>query len=44
MADPARARTVVEASNTLARWQLDHVRGDVPGLMRSVAQLTSQPA
>jgi 2-polyprenyl-6-methoxyphenol hydroxylase-like FAD-dependent oxidoreductase len=40
----ARARTVVEASNTLAQWQLDHVQGDIPGLMRSVAQLTSQPA
>jgi 2-polyprenyl-6-methoxyphenol hydroxylase-like FAD-dependent oxidoreductase len=39
-----RARTVVEASDQLARWQLDHVQGDVPALMRSVAQLTSQPA
>jgi 2-polyprenyl-6-methoxyphenol hydroxylase-like FAD-dependent oxidoreductase len=39
-----RARTVVEASNQLAQWQLDHVQGDIPGLMRSVAQLTSQPA
>ncbi|WP_369138708.1 FAD-dependent oxidoreductase [Modestobacter versicolor] len=39
-----RARTVVEASNTLAQWQLDHVQGDVPGLMRSIAALTSQPA
>jgi 2-polyprenyl-6-methoxyphenol hydroxylase-like FAD-dependent oxidoreductase len=39
-----RARTVVEASNTLAQWQLDHVRGDVPALMRSIAALTSQPA
>ena len=40
----ARATTVVEASNTLAQWQLDHVRGDIPGLMRSIAELTSQPA
>jgi 2-polyprenyl-6-methoxyphenol hydroxylase-like FAD-dependent oxidoreductase len=39
-----RAKTVVEASNQLARWQLEHVRGDIPGLMRSVAALTSQPA
>ena len=40
----ARATTVVEASNQLAQWQLDHVQGDIPGLMRSIAQLTSQPA
>jgi len=39
-----RARTVVEASNQLAQWQLDHVQGDIPGLMRSIAILTSQPA
>jgi len=39
-----RAKTVVEASNQLAQWQLDHVQGDIPGLMRSVAMLTSQPA
>src|SRR5919199_2272685 len=39
-----RARTVVEASNSLARWQIDHVQGDIPGLMRSIAALTSQPA
>src|SRR4051795_916819 len=39
-----RAKTVVDASNQLARWQLEHVRGDVPGLMRSVAALTSRPA
>jgi 2-polyprenyl-6-methoxyphenol hydroxylase-like FAD-dependent oxidoreductase len=39
-----RARTVVDASNQLAQWQLDHVQGDIPGLMRSIAQLTSQPA
>jgi len=39
-----RARTVVEASNTLAQWQLEHVQGDIPGLMRSIAMLTSQPA
>jgi 2-polyprenyl-6-methoxyphenol hydroxylase-like FAD-dependent oxidoreductase len=39
-----RAKTVVEASNTLAQWQLEHVQGDIPGLMRSIAMLTSQPA
>jgi 2-polyprenyl-6-methoxyphenol hydroxylase-like FAD-dependent oxidoreductase len=39
-----RARTVVDASNQLAQWQIDHVRGDIPGLMRAIAQLTSQPA
>jgi 2-polyprenyl-6-methoxyphenol hydroxylase-like FAD-dependent oxidoreductase len=40
----SRAKTVVEASNTLAQWQIDHVQGDIPGLMRSIAALTSQPA
>ncbi|MCF6507227.1 2-polyprenyl-6-methoxyphenol hydroxylase [Blastococcus sp. MG754426] len=39
-----RAKTVVDASNQLAQWQLEHVQGDIPGLMRSVAALTSQPA
>ena len=39
-----RAKTVVDASNQLAQWQLDHVQGDIPGLMRSIAMLTSQPA
>ncbi|MGY1840173.1 MULTISPECIES: FAD-dependent oxidoreductase [unclassified Modestobacter] len=39
-----RAKTVVDASNQLAQWQLDHVQGDIPGLMRSIAALTSQPA
>lgn len=39
-----RARTVVDASNQLAQWQLDHVQGDIPSLMRTVAQLVSQPA
>jgi 2-polyprenyl-6-methoxyphenol hydroxylase-like FAD-dependent oxidoreductase len=39
-----RAKTVVDASNQLAQWQLEHVRGDIPGLMRSIAMLTSQPA
>jgi 2-polyprenyl-6-methoxyphenol hydroxylase-like FAD-dependent oxidoreductase len=39
-----RAKTVVDASNQLARWQLEHVQGDIPSLMRSIAMLTSQPA
>ena len=39
-----RARTVVDASNQLAQWQLDHVQGDIPGLMRAIAQLVAQPA
>jgi 2-polyprenyl-6-methoxyphenol hydroxylase-like FAD-dependent oxidoreductase len=39
-----RASTVVNASNSLAQWQLDHVQGDIPALMRSIAVLTSQPA
>ena len=39
-----RAKTVVDASNQLAQWQIDHVQGDIPGLMRSIAVLTSQPA
>ncbi|MGY1637654.1 FAD-dependent oxidoreductase [Geodermatophilus sp. SYSU D00742] len=39
-----RATTVVDASNQVAQWQLDHVRGDVPAVMRRIAQLTSQPA
>jgi 2-polyprenyl-6-methoxyphenol hydroxylase-like FAD-dependent oxidoreductase len=39
-----RAKTIVDASNQVAQWQLEHVRGDVPGLIRSIAMLTSQPA
>jgi 2-polyprenyl-6-methoxyphenol hydroxylase-like FAD-dependent oxidoreductase len=39
-----RARTIVDASNQVAQWQLEHVRGDIPGLVRSIAMLTSQPA
>lgn len=39
-----RAKTVVDASNQLAQWQLDHVQGDIPSLMRSIAMLTSRPA
>ncbi|HTJ38820.1 MAG TPA: FAD-dependent oxidoreductase [Dactylosporangium sp.] len=38
-----RARAVVDASNQLCRWLIEHERGDVPGLMRSIAVLVSQP-
>jgi 2-polyprenyl-6-methoxyphenol hydroxylase-like FAD-dependent oxidoreductase len=39
-----RARTVVEASNQLAQWLLDHEQGDVPALMGRVVGLVSRPA
>jgi 2-polyprenyl-6-methoxyphenol hydroxylase-like FAD-dependent oxidoreductase len=39
-----RVQTVVDASNQLARWLLDHVQGDAPGLFRRIAALTSRPA
>ncbi|GLY29738.1 FAD-dependent oxidoreductase [Kineosporia sp. NBRC 101731] len=39
-----RARTVVEASNQLAGWLLNHERGDVPGLMRTVSDLVTPAA
>ena len=39
-----RAKTVVDASNQLAQWLIDHERGDVPSLMRRIAALVSQPA
>ena len=39
-----RARTVVEASNQIGRWLLDGVQGDVPGLVRRIGHLVSQPA
>ena len=39
-----RARAVVEASNQLCAWLTSHTQGDVPGLMRSVAELVGQPA
>jgi 2-polyprenyl-6-methoxyphenol hydroxylase-like FAD-dependent oxidoreductase len=39
-----RARTVVDGSLQLAQWQLDHERGDVPGLMARVSQLLATPA
>ena len=39
-----RAKAVVDASNQLGQWLLDHEQGDVPGLMRSIAVLVSDPA
>ena len=39
-----RAQAVVEASNQLGQWLLDHEQGDVPGLMRRITTLVSQPA
>jgi 2-polyprenyl-6-methoxyphenol hydroxylase-like FAD-dependent oxidoreductase len=40
-----RAKAVVEASVQLAEWQLQHNRdADVPGLVRRIAMLVSQPA
>ncbi|GAA3389293.1 FAD-dependent oxidoreductase [Cryptosporangium minutisporangium] len=39
-----RATAVVEASNQLCQWQLDHVQGDVPSLMHRIAELVSRPA
>jgi 2-polyprenyl-6-methoxyphenol hydroxylase-like FAD-dependent oxidoreductase len=39
-----RVRAVVEASLQIARWQLAHEQGDVPGLMGRIAQLTAQEA
>jgi len=39
-----RAKTVVDASNQLGQWLLDHEQGDVPGLAARVTALVSQPA
>lgn len=39
-----RVQAVVEGSITLARWQLDGVEGDLPGLMGRVQSVTAQPA
>jgi 2-polyprenyl-6-methoxyphenol hydroxylase-like FAD-dependent oxidoreductase len=40
-----RATEVVAASVQLGRWQIDHVQdADVPGMMRRIATLVSQPA
>lgn len=39
-----RAAQVVAASNQLAQWLLDNEQGDVPGLVRRIGDLVSQPA
>ena len=39
-----RAKTVVDASNQLGQWLLDHEQGDVPGLAARVTALVSEPA
>ncbi|WP_233495601.1 FAD-dependent oxidoreductase [Geodermatophilus sp. TF02-6] len=39
-----RAKAVVDASNQLGQWLLDHEQGDAPGLFRSIAVLVSEPA
>lgn len=39
-----RVRVVVDGSLQLAQWQLDRVRGDLPGLMGRVAAVTGRPA
>jgi len=39
-----RAGAVVAASNQLAEWQLDHVQGDVQGLIHATSDLLSNPA
>lgn len=40
-----RATEVVDASVQLGQWQLDHVQdADVPGMIRRIAMLVSQPA
>lgn len=39
-----RAKAVVDASNQLAQWLLDHQQGDVPGLIGRITALVSEPA
>ncbi|GGM93884.1 FAD-dependent oxidoreductase [Lentzea pudingi] len=39
-----RVKTVVEASNQLGQWLLDHEQGDVAGLVRRIGDLVSHPA
>ena len=39
-----RAATVVESSNTLAQWQLDHVQGDMGAVMGRLAATVGPPA
>jgi len=39
-----RAKAVVDGSNQLCQWLLDHEQGDVPGLIARISALVSQPA
>jgi 2-polyprenyl-6-methoxyphenol hydroxylase-like FAD-dependent oxidoreductase len=39
-----RAKAVVDGSNQLCQWLLDHEQGDVPGLIARITALVSQPA
>jgi 2-polyprenyl-6-methoxyphenol hydroxylase-like FAD-dependent oxidoreductase len=39
-----RARTIIEASLQIGRWQLNHEQGDVPGVIGRIAALASVPA
>jgi 2-polyprenyl-6-methoxyphenol hydroxylase-like FAD-dependent oxidoreductase len=39
-----RAKAVVDASNQLCQWLLNHEQGDVPGLAARITALVSQPA
>jgi len=39
-----RAKTVVEASNQLSQWLINHEQGDVPALIARIAALVSRPA
>ncbi|MEV6334088.1 FAD-dependent monooxygenase [Nocardia vinacea] len=38
-----RAKAVVDASNQLGQWLLDHEQGDVPGLIAGITALVAQP-
>jgi 2-polyprenyl-6-methoxyphenol hydroxylase-like FAD-dependent oxidoreductase len=39
-----RAKTVVDGSMQLVRWQLAHERGDVPGVMARISEMLATPA
>jgi 2-polyprenyl-6-methoxyphenol hydroxylase-like FAD-dependent oxidoreductase len=39
-----RAKTVVDGSNQLAQWLIDHVQGDVPALMGRITAMLAVPA
>ncbi len=39
-----RVKTVVDGSMQLVQWNIDHVQGDVPGVMRQVGEVVGVPA